>query len=90
MSIDVMRLLQLAAHRENVQRVNVRVHEDVASYLLNRKRKEITRLEETGQIQVIIASSIGAPPELLDFVCYDNNNNEIKFFPFEETRPQRR
>jgi len=90
MSIDVMRLLQLAAHRQNVQRVHVNVHEDVAGYLLNRKRKEITRLEESGDIQFTISSAIGAPPELLEFVCYDNNNNEVKFFPFEETRPQRR
>jgi ribonuclease E len=90
MSIDVMRLLQLAAHRQNVQRVQVRVHEDVAGYLLNRKRKEITRLEESGEIQVTITSALNVPPESLDFVCYDNNNNEIKFLPFEETRPQRR
>ena len=49
MSIDVMRMLQLAAHRENIQRIHVRVQEDVANYLLNRKRKEITRLEESGK-----------------------------------------
>src|SRR5262249_10203563 len=36
MSIDVMRLLQLAAHREQVARVSVRVTEDVATYLLNK------------------------------------------------------
>src|SRR5207247_2052595 len=50
MSIDVMRMLQLAAHRENVLRIEARVHEDVANYLLNKKRKEITRLEEAGNL----------------------------------------
>jgi ribonuclease E len=90
MSIDVMRMLQLAAHREHVQRIQVRVAEEVAHYLLNRKRKEITRLEESGEIQVHVTGLQGAAPELLDFVCYDRNNNEVKFLPFEEHRPRRR
>src|SRR5439155_24473369 len=45
MSIDVMRLLQLAAHKEAVGRVQVRVHAAVGEYLLNRKRGEICQLE---------------------------------------------
>jgi ribonuclease E len=90
MSIDVMRLLQLAAHREGVQRINVRVHEEVAHYLLNRKRKEVARLEEAGSIQVNVNGVPGASPELLEFTCLDNNNNEVKFLPYEETRMPRR
>ena len=49
MSIEVMRMLQLAAHREHVQHIEIRVAEDVASYLLNKKRREIARLEESGK-----------------------------------------
>lgn len=90
MSIDVMRLIQLAAHQDNIQRVQVRVHDDVAHYLLNRKRKEISRLEESGEIQVHIVGVPGVSPEQLDFNCYDNNNNEVKFSPYEEPRPSRR
>ena len=33
-----MRMLQLAAHRDDIQTVKIRVHDDVASYLLNKKR----------------------------------------------------
>jgi ribonuclease E len=90
MSIDVMRLLQLAAHREPVARVSVRVTEDVATYLLNKKRREVTRLEESGDMQVQITPVPGAAPELLEFVCYDNNGNEVKVLPQEEERPRRR
>jgi ribonuclease E len=90
MSIDVMRMLQLAAHRESVQRIQVRVAEDVAHYLLNRKRREITHLEESGDIQVSVTGVAAAPPEMLEFVCFDRNNNEVKFLPFEESRPRRR
>jgi ribonuclease E len=90
MSIDVMRMLQLAAHRENVHRIQVRVQDEVASYLLNRKRREITRLEESGDIQVSISGVLAGSPEMLEFVCYDNNNNEVKFLPYDENRQRRR
>src|SRR5439155_7289661 len=49
MSIEVTRLLQLAIHRPLIQRIEVQVHDSVAHYLLNRKRKEIFRLEEGGK-----------------------------------------
>jgi ribonuclease E len=90
MSIDVMRMLQLAAHRDNVHRIEARVHEDVANYLLNRKRKEIARLEEGGNLQVIITAAIGVSPETLEFVYYDNNNTPHKFTPYDENRLRRR
>src|SRR5439155_5504046 len=48
MSLEVIRLLQLAAHREYIRRIEVRVTEAVANYLHNRKRKEINELEEKG------------------------------------------
>lgn len=83
MSIDVMRLLQLAAHREHVNRIQARVQADVATYLLNRKRQEISQLEETGGIQVTITGVPGAPPETLEITCYDNHNAEVKLMPSE-------
>ncbi len=90
MSIDVMRLLQLAAHREHVHHVEIRVADDVANYLLNKKRGEIARLEQAGSILVQIRGTLGAPPETLEFLCYDNNNNEVKLFPSElPIRPRR-
>src|SRR5262249_28294701 len=45
MAIDVMRLLALAAHRPEVRRIHLNVAGPVATYLNNRKRREIARLE---------------------------------------------
>ncbi|HEV3260464.1 MAG TPA: Rne/Rng family ribonuclease, partial [Gemmataceae bacterium] len=90
MSIDVMRMLQLAAHREIIQRIQIRVADDVANYLLNKTRKEISRLEEEGKKQVTVTGAMGVSPETLEFACYDNNNNEVKFLAFEEAKPPRR
>jgi ribonuclease E len=83
MSIDVMRLLQLAAHKEPVCRVQVRVQAAVADYLLNRKRREVGQLEEAGQMLVTITGMPAVPPETLELVCYDRHNNEIKLLPTE-------
>jgi Ribonuclease G/E len=90
MSIDVMRMLQLAAHRPEVSRIQVQVAEDVANYLHNKKRKEIVRLEESGNIQVTVMGVTGAAPEMLEFVCLDNNNNEVKSLPYDRERSGRR
>jgi ribonuclease E len=91
MSIEVMRLLQLAMHRPQAQRIEIQVHDQVAHYLLNRKRKEIFHLEEQGGKAVAIrGAGTAVAPEHLEFVCYDNNNNELKFLPFEEPRPPAR
>ena len=83
MSLEVMRLLQLASHREHVQRIDVRVAPGVADYLLNRKRREIAKLEGDGNIQVNVQGTAGAPAEMLEFVCLDKNNNEVKVLPQE-------
>ena len=42
-------MLQLAVNREHIARIDIRVHDEVAQYLLNRKRKEIVALEEIRQ-----------------------------------------
>src|SRR5437660_147737 len=90
MSIDVMRMIQLAAHRGTIHRMSIRVHDEVASYLLNRNRKEITQLEESGNMQVSVSGANGVSPELMEFACFDNNNNEVKIVPVIETGGRRR
>ncbi|MFL5243420.1 MAG: Rne/Rng family ribonuclease [Gemmataceae bacterium] len=91
MSIEVMRMVQLAANKGHLRQINVKVTEEVANYLLNKKRKEIAKLEELGGIQVHVTGVTGAPPETLEFTCFDSNNNEVKLLPQpEEFRPRRR
>ncbi len=89
MSIDVMRFLQLATHNEHIRRIEIRVHEDVAHYLLNRKRKEVAQLEAAGEKQVNIKHQPSVSPEFLQFSCYDGIDNEVKFMPYDEPPPRR-
>ena len=89
MSLEVMRLLQLASYRGQVVRVEIRVAAGVADYLLNKKRREIARMEEVGGVQVHVQGMPGAPAELLEFLCLDKNNNEVKVLPQEAPPPPR-
>jgi ribonuclease E len=90
MSIDVMRMIQLAAHKANVHRIQIRTAQEVSNYLLNKKRKEIAHLEEAGQLSVHIEGLIGVAPEMLEFTCRDNRDNEIKVIEVEDRRSGRR
>src|SRR5262249_54903397 len=91
-SIEVMRMLQLAVNRAHISRIEIRVHEEVARYLLNRKRKEIVALEQNDDKPFSINSAgAGVSVEFLEFMCFDNNSSEVKFPLVDEPpRPPRR
>jgi len=77
MAIEVVRVLQLAAHSPRVNRITVRVNDEVAAYLNNKKRKEIIRIEDDAQITVQILGSEGLYPEHLELDCRDAEGREV-------------
>ncbi len=81
MAIDVMRLLMTNANREDVSRVTVDVHERVAAFLNNRKRRDITNLEEIYSVSISINAMVGVGPEHLQFHCASDLGNEVKILP---------
>jgi len=79
MGIEVMRLLQLAAHRcPGGSSVTVTVNADVAAHMLNKKRREIAELESRAGMEVTIEGRFGASPELCEFKCIDSNGMEVR------------
>ena len=54
MAIEVVRLLILATQHADVAKVTVTVADDVATYLNNSKRRELSRLEDENKISVQI------------------------------------
>lgn len=77
MAIEVVRVLQLAAHAQRVNRITVRVNDEVAAYLNNKKRKEIIRIEDEAQITLQILGSEGLYPEHLELDCRDGEGREV-------------
>lgn len=78
MALDVIRMLMLATQQPRCKVATLRVHEKVASYLNNQKRKEIGTLESDGKIQIEIRGSESVFPEHLELECRDEFGNEIR------------
>ena len=55
------------------------VSDDVANYLNNKKRRELSKLEDDGKMIVQILSKEGVSPEFLTIECFDGGGREMKF-----------
>ncbi len=51
MSIEVIRMLALACRNPHIVRVTVRVNDEVAAFLNNKKRRDVMLQEDTGEIR---------------------------------------
>jgi ribonuclease E len=68
----------MCAQLPNVARVAVTVEEEVASYINNRKRRELTKLEDEHNVQVLVLSREDLSPEFLKFECEDASGREVR------------
>lgn len=71
MAIEAVRKLMMASQGDRVKRVTVSVEEEVAAYLNNRKRRELARLEDENDLEVVVNGREGISPEHLEIVCED-------------------
>ncbi|HUY31504.1 MAG TPA: Rne/Rng family ribonuclease [Pirellulales bacterium] len=79
MAIEAVRLLILAAQQDTIARISITVADDVATYLNNKKRRDLSRLEDESGIVVQILGSEDVSPEHLVLECHDESGREIKF-----------
>src|SRR5436853_2586392 len=54
MSLDVMRRLAIAAHDNRVQRIELTACQEVAFYLLNKKRQQLSELEHETNKRIVV------------------------------------
>ncbi len=78
MALEVIRKLIMCAHHERIARISVTVEEEVASYLNNRKRRNLTQLEDEHDLQVMVLSREDVSPEHLKIECEDNSGRDVK------------
>jgi ribonuclease E len=78
MAIEVVRKLLMCAHTTGVARITVTVEEEVASYLNNKKRRDLVQLEQDSNVEVQVISGEGLAPEYLKVDCVDANNREVR------------
>jgi len=79
MAIEVIRLLLLASQRPEVAEVTVTVADDVAEHLNNKKRRQLSRLEDEGNMTVQLVAAKGVAPEHLAIECRDAEGREVRF-----------
>jgi ribonuclease E len=89
MAIDVMRLLMTHANHPDVSKVTVDVHERVAAFLNNRKRRDITRMEEEYDTAISINALAHVTPEHLKFYCTNEMGTEVRVFSREDSKSRR-
>ncbi len=79
MAIEVMRTLQLSATRDDIARLNVTVHDEVAAWINNRKRREIAQFEDTVHMQLHVVGKESVSPEHMMFEAWDSNSRPVRF-----------
>jgi ribonuclease E len=74
--LNVMRRLALVMQRDDVARVELTISPDVAFQLLNRKRNELTHIEEAHGKQVLVRVG-GGRLDYISIDAFDNRNQAI-------------
>ncbi|MEZ5940519.1 MAG: Rne/Rng family ribonuclease [Planctomycetaceae bacterium] len=77
MAIEVMRALMMASALPKVKNVKLELHQRVADYLINKKRREITNLEEENDVNVSVQTGINVGPTHLKVTCADENGAAV-------------
>ena len=78
MAIEVVRLLILASQDPKIFKVTIEVAEDVSSYLNNRKRGELSRIEREGKLVLEVLGREGRNPEFLQLDCRDRDDKPVQ------------
>ena len=81
MAIEVMRTLMTNASLPDVSHIELEVHQRVADYLINKKRREMTHLEEGYNVVVNIKVGLNVLPEHLRVRCLTYIGQEIADLP---------
>jgi ribonuclease E len=78
MAIEVIRKLIMCAQTTTVKRVTVTVEDEVAMYINNKKRRDLLKMEDDHEVQVVVVSREDLSPEFLKFDCEDGNGREVR------------
>jgi ribonuclease E len=68
----------MCAQQPTVARIAVTVEEEVASYINNRKRRDLTKMEDEHNVQVLVIGREDLSPEFLKFECEDSSGREVR------------
>jgi ribonuclease E len=77
-AIEIIRLLNLSASREQIKRIELFVSPEVADYLHNEKRAAVAQIEQESSRRVLVHSTPQYSGEKHDLVCYNERGSVVK------------
>ncbi|MCS7034951.1 MAG: Rne/Rng family ribonuclease, partial [Phycisphaerae bacterium] len=89
MALDMMRRLMIATTHEKVVRVELAVHPEVAFYLLNKKRRQLSDLETERGKKVLIRHDASLALDEFRLTLYDNRDGLVYLSELGVVPPQR-
>jgi ribonuclease E len=76
-AIDCMRTLTYVGQKDEVRTIRLIAHPDVAEFLQNHKRRELARIEDTGDVTVTIVNRESISPQNFELECFDADGVRI-------------
>jgi ribonuclease E len=77
-AIELVRLLQTAASRKEIQKIELRVPPEVADFLQNQKRALLVRMETEYEKGIAVHADWKLDGQSPKMICYDARGNEVK------------
>lgn len=87
--LDVIRIIQLAAHHDHVRKITVSVAGDVAYRILNKKRALLSQIEAETAKTVVIRGDANFTSDQIEFVCEDERGQLVPLGSAIQHEPQR-
>ena len=78
LAIELIRLLNLSASKDQIKRIELSVSPEVAGYLQNEKRAAIAQIEQLNEKRVIVHSVPEYTGGRHELVCYNDRGSAIK------------
>lgn len=78
-SIEILRSIRMAAVKGEIQRIELTVASDVASFLLNQRRSALVQIENEHNKAIRVYADSAASSVQPKIVCYDERGSIVKF-----------
>jgi ribonuclease E len=78
LALEIIRLLNLAASKDHIRRIELSVSPEVADYLQNEMRGALSQIEQSAEKRVIVHASTEFSGEERSLICYNDRGGEVK------------
>ena len=78
-AIEMMRLLSLAAAKDEIKKIELNISIEVAGFLQNNNRASLSRLEDEADKRIIVNADPGCSGDSYSITCYNERESVVKF-----------